>query len=443
MADAQAPTRPDAPPLPARPRPGDGAEPDELYRAWQGSVRQASGRPRTAGRRRHTWQVVRVGVPAAVIVIVGAGAVMMLTGKTGEMLAERGNQGIPNAGTGAAATGAFPGYPGQHGTVTVSSMAAAGGTRLAVGSADGHPAIWHRAADGTWTLVSASSPAVYQQPGTEDLTGVAYGPAGWIAIGGGDQQPVLLTSADGVTWQPLVGQAQAAFAMPGIHLMGVAAGRSGYAVVGKQVSGGRVFAIMWSSANLRDWQMGSNGGLDGRLKSSAANAVAATAAGFVAVGSHGNSHAIWTSADGRNWTVSDVPEPAGASTATLRVVAVNGTRVAAAGYAVTKAGDVPVVVVSADGGQHWSQLVLPAPGGVGTVTALTAAGNGFVAAGQAGPAGGAQQTVTWSSRDGLSWSAATAAPAGGQITALSAVGGAVTGTEQQGADPSVVTIPAP
>ena len=108
MADAQAPTRPDAPPLPARPRPGDGAEPDELYRAWQGSVRQASGRPRTAGRRRHTWQVVRVGVPAAVIVTVGAGAVMMLTGKTGEMLAERGDQGTPNAGTGAAATGALP-----------------------------------------------------------------------------------------------------------------------------------------------------------------------------------------------------------------------------------------------------------------------------------------------------------------------------------------------
>ena len=126
------------------------------------------------------------------------------------------------------------------------------------------------------------------------------------------------------------------------------------------------------------------------------------------------------------------------------MVAVNGTRVAAAGYAVTKAGDVPVVVVSTDGGQHWSQIVLPAPGGVGAVTALTAAGSGFVAAGQAGPAGADQHTVTWSSPDGRSWSAA--APAGGQvgqITALSAAGGTVTGTAQQGADPSVVTIPAP
>ena len=327
-------------------------------------------------------------------------------------------------------------------------MAAAGGTRLAVGSADGHPAIWRRAADGTWTLVSASSPAVYQRPGTEDLTSIAYGPAGWIAtggvLGGAAEQPVLLTSADGVTWQPLAGQAQAVFAAPGTYLTGVTAGRNGYVVVGRQVSGGRVFATMWWSANLRDWVMGSNGGLDGRLKSSAAYAVAATAAGFVAVGSHGTSHAIWTSADGRNWTISDVPEPAGASTAMLRMVAVNGSHVAAAGYAVTKAGEVPVVVVSADGGQHWSQIVLPAPGGVGVVTALTAAGGGFVAAGQAGPAGGAQQTVTWSSRDGLSWSAAT--PAGGQagqITALSAAGGTVTGTAQQGAGPSVVTIPAP
>ena len=447
--DAPAPTRPDAPQSPARSRPGDWAEPDELYRAWQGSVRQAAGRPRTAGRRRLTWQVVRVGVPAAVIVTVGAGAVMMLTGKTNEMLAERADQGNPSAGTGAAATGGtFPGYPGQQGTVTVSSMAAAGGIRLAVGSADGHPAIWRRAADGTWTLVSASSPAVYQRPGTEDLTSVAYGPAGWIAIGGvlggAAQQPVLLTSADGVTWQPLGGQAQAAFATPGTYVTGVTAGRNGYVVVGKQVGGGRVFATMWWSANLRDWVMGNNGGLDGRLKSSAAYAVAATPAGFVAAGSHGTSHAIWTSADGRNWSVSDVSEPAGASTAVLRMVAVNGTRVAAAGYAVTKAGDVPVVVVSTDAGQHWSQIVLPAPGGVGVVTALTAAGSGFVAAGQAGPASGDQHTVTWSSPDGRSWSAA--APAGGQvgqITALSAAGGTVTGTAQQGGDPSVVTIPAP
>src|SRR5262249_59056131 len=76
---------------------GEPGEPDELFRAWQGSVRQASSgvRPRTKARRRRAWQVARVGVPAVVIVAVGAGALMMLTGKTNEMLAHRANQGNP------------------------------------------------------------------------------------------------------------------------------------------------------------------------------------------------------------------------------------------------------------------------------------------------------------------------------------------------------------
>ena len=446
--DGPAASRPGAPGLPMRSRLGEWAEPDELYQAWQGSVRKAVGRPATA--RRHTWQVVRVGVPAAVIVIVGAGAVMMLTGKTNEMLATSGNQGdpgnpAPGASSAALTGGTFAGYPGQQGTVTVSSMAAAGGTRLAVGSADGHPAIWHRAADGTWTLVSASQPVVYQRPGVDRLTSVAYGPAGWIAVGdtvsGAAQQPIILTSADGVTWQELGDEA--AFTGPGSYVLGVTASRNGYVVVGKQVTGGRVFAAMWWSADLRDWVQASNGGLDGRLKSSAAYAVAATATGFVAVGTHGTGQAVWTSADGRTWNIADVPGPAGAASGLLSLIAVNGSRVAAAGYAVTSAGNVPIVVVSEDGGQHWRQIVLAAPGGVGAVTALTAAGGGFVAAGQSGPPG--QHTVTWTSPDGLTWS--TAAPASanvGRITALAASGdaGTVTGTAQQGTAASAVAVPA-
>jgi hypothetical protein len=383
-----------------------------------------------------TWQVVRVGVPAAVIVTVGAGAVMMLTGTTSAMLADRANQGNP---------GAFPGYPGQRGTVTVSSIASAGGTRLAVGSADGHPAIWSRAADGTWTLVSASSPGVYRRPGVETLTSAAYGAAGWIAVGtvvsGAPRQPVVVTSTDGVTWHVL--DNTAAFTGPDTYVMGAAAGRGGYVVVGKQVSGGRVFAAMWWSADLRNWIAGNNGGLDGRLKPSAAYAVAATPAGFIAAGSHGTCHTIWTSPDGRHWSVYDVPVPAGASGAVLRLVAAGGTRAVAAGYAVTRAGDLPIVVASADGGRRWHQIVLDAPGGLGAVTALTAAGGGFVAAGQAGPAG-SQHAVTWRSPDGLTWPAAI--PAGGgvrQITALTAAGGTVTGAGQRGAVPSVVTVPAP
>jgi hypothetical protein len=479
MADAPAF---EAPALSTRSRLAEPADPDELYRAWRGSVRQAA-RPRRGARRRQdaVWQVVRIGVPAAVIVTVGAGAVMMLTGKTSEMLADRANQGNRGgraSGAAPLAGATFPGYPGRQGAVTVSSMASAGSTRLAVGSADGHPAIWSRAADGMWTLVSAASPAMYQRPGVANLTSVAHGPAGWIAVGdvisGTAQQPVVATSADGVTWRAL--DDTAVFAGPHTYVMGVTASQHGYVIVGKHVAGGRVFAAMWWSADLRNWVSGDNGGLDGRLTSSAAYAVAATTTGFIAVGSHGTCHAIWTSSDGRNWSVYDVPVPAGASSAVLRLVAVNGTHAVAAGYAVTKAGDIPIVVVSADGGRHWHQVVLAASGDIGTVTALTAAGGGFVAAGQAGPAG-AEKTVTWQSPDGFGWSAATPAPATPapatpapagpatvppaaaakgirQITALTVAGGTVTGTvsdavpgavtgaARPGAAPSLVTIPA-
>jgi hypothetical protein len=438
-------------------------EAEAMYRAWEGSVRTASARPRmTAGQRRHAWQALRVGVPTAVIVAVGAGAVMMLTGKTNEMLATRGDQytAPPGAGAGTASSAAglssdqggpqasaFGGYPGQRGTVLVNSIASAGATQLAVGGADGHPAIWHRGRGGAWSLVSAAalSSAGYARPGAESLTGVAYGREGWIAVGdvvsGAAQHPVLLTSADGVTWHAIDGGS--AFAGPGRYVSGVAASKNGYVIVGRQVDGRRTFAAMWWSADLRNWIRGDNGGLDGRLTPSQANAVAATAAGWVAVGTHGHGLMIWTTADGQHWTAYDMPMPRGSSTAFLRTVTVNGTRVVAAGNAGTPAGDIPFVMVSEDGGQHWQQIVLSAPDGLGTVTALTAAGTGFVAAGQAGPAG-ARHEVAWGSPDGSSWSAAT--PIGGgadQVTALAASGGTVTGATEQGTSPSVLTLPVP
>jgi len=379
----------------------------------------------------------------------------LLTGKTSEMLADRANQGnpAPSARSSAAVTaapalpsGAFPGYPGQRGTVTIRSLASAGSTWLAVGTADGHPAIWRRAADGAWTLVSAATPAVYQRPGVETLTSVAHGSAGWIAVGHvisgvTAPQPVVLTSADGLTWQPLGSLTD--FAGPGGTFMGVTASQNGYVVVGRRVDGNRKFAAIWWSADLRNWVSGTNGGLDGSLPSSIAYAVASTPAGFIAVGSHGTCHTVWTSPNGRRWSVYDVPRPAGASIAALREVTVNGTQVVAAGYAVTRAGDVPIAVVSADEGRHWRQILLSSPGGLGSVLALSAAGHGFVAAGRAGPAA-APRAVTWSSPDGRSWSAATAAGGGAsQITALTASGSVVSGTAQHAAGPFIVNVPSP
>ena len=73
------------------------------------------------------------------------------------------------------------GYPGQRGPVTVDSMQLVGGTALAVGGADGHPAIWRRVANGTWTLESAATLGAVA--GRATLSAAAYGQAGWLAVG--------------------------------------------------------------------------------------------------------------------------------------------------------------------------------------------------------------------------------------------------------------------
>ena len=462
-APLSAPVAP-APPL---------SESDELFRAWQGSVAVAASqrtpwsarRPSEgseAGSRRLGWQVVKIGVPAAVIVTVGAGALMMLTGRANEMLADRASSetlssGQPSAGAaspgqsggratapGQAGTGAagltLAGYPGEHGTVGVAALWTAGGTTMAVGYADAHPAVWRHAADGTWSLVSTAALSGL----TGHLTSVAQGPSGWIAVGSmnenGAVEPVIFWSPDGVTWTPQ--PALTAVAGSDAQFLGIAAGSGGYLVVGKQGSGDQAHVALWWSADLKNW---TNGETNGGAGSFAAAAVA-VGNGFIAVGSENNCHTIWTSPDGRNWTARDLTKPAGTNTAALSSVAAGqGGRFVAAGYATGSAGDLPIVVTSADGGAHVTQTVLTAAQGPATITAVTATSDGFVAAGLAGPAN-ARHAVEWTSRDGVTWTAATpvSSAGAGEITALSATGKtAVTGTAQAGTISSILTIPAP
>src|SRR6185503_14775537 len=93
---------------------------------------------------------------------------------------------------------ALPGAP----KLAVKAIASAGGERLAVGSADGYPAIWRQAPGGSWTLVTKPGdlPA---QSAPETLTTVTHGPAGWLAVG--VPGPVVLSSADGKTWRSAAG----------------------------------------------------------------------------------------------------------------------------------------------------------------------------------------------------------------------------------------------
>jgi hypothetical protein len=447
-------------------------EPDELFRAWQGSVEQAVGRrgPRPgrrpagpAARRALGWQVAKIGVPAAVIVTVGAGALMMLTGRANEMLADRASNGAlasgrpsgdatatgqPTAGRAGAGTAGLTlaGYPGEHGSAGVTALWSAGGTTMAVGFADNHPAVWRHASDGTWSLVAREALGGL----TGHFTSVADGPGGWIAVGSMNEhvtvEPVVFWSPDGVAWTPQA--ALTNLAGNGAQFLGVAAGPGGYLVVGKYGSGNQAHVALWWSADLKNW---TNGETNGGAGSFAAAAVA-VGNGFVAAGSENNCHTIWTSPDGRNWTAHDLAKPSGATSATLNSVATDQSgRFVAAGFATTGAGNIPVVVTSADGGAHLSQAVLSAAGQPAHVSAVTSTSDGFVAVGQAGPAN-AQHAVEWTSTDGLTWSAATriSAVGTGQVTALTdtgtmvtgtmVTGTVVTGTAQGSAGPAVLTI---
>jgi len=424
------------------------AEAGELYRAWQDSVGRAARprrprKPRSRARaRRQLPLLIRAGAPAAFVaaaVTVVAVAVPRHSGTLGSA-----------ASTSQAAGSSFAGYPGQRGSVKVNSITptAAGGW-LAAGTADGHLAIWRRKAGGPWRLATPVSSAAAAMPGS--LTSVAHGPQGWIAVGNtaqdGAGRPVAVTSADGVHWQV----SAATFPGPGPIVSAVTAGPDGYVVVGRHVDGNRVYAAMWHSADLRSWSQANSdagGRLDGRQQVSMVDAVAATATGFVATGMRGSNWVIWTAGEsGQQWTFDPMMPPARATAAALTAVTVNGHGVeVAAGNEVTNGDAVPVVAVSADGGQQWNLVRLKTAGGQGTVTALTSTNVGFVVAGEVGPAA-SSRAVTWTlpapvSLSGWSKIAGVSSDVS-QITALAAAGQTAAGAGQQGQAAPVVSVPAP
>jgi hypothetical protein len=135
-------------------------------------------------------------------------------------------------------------------------------------------------------------------------------------------------------------------------------------------------------------------------------------------------------ADGQHWQSYDIPKPAGTTEPLLNHVAVMGKVVVATGDIGAGAGRFPLVVTSTDGGVHWRTTSLGGPGDFsgpkGTVTALATDGTGFLAAGIIDEQAG-QQAVTWTSSDGIAWSAAMPASGGTQqITVLAADGNSVT-----------------
>ena len=321
--------------------------------------------------------------------------------------------------------------------MAVHSTAVAGGVQVAVGSANGYPAVWWKQAGGAWTLVSSLAliqPLGAANPGLRALTSVTHGPAGWLAVG--TPGPVVLTSADGTVWGVAGGNITQD--LTGVGAVAATSGPAGYVIVGKLVApGGGCVADVWWSPNLTSWTRAHD--VNDTTGSSQVLAVAAGAHGFVSVGSHDSKPAVWTTANGTSWETIVLPVPDGAATAVLQQVAINGNRVVALGQATPAAGTgagpgagpVPFAELSVDGGATWQQVPFSSPGPDTTFTALTAAGSaGFTAAGMFGPPG-QQDVALWTSATGASWKPSQSSGLYGseawQIDALAPSGTAVTG----------------
>lgn len=329
----------------------------------------------------------------------------------------------------------------------VSSLAVAGRQQVAVGSADGYPAIWHRTAGGSWRLVS--SPSLSAVTGLSTLTSVTHGRDGWLAVD--PSGPDVLTSVNGVTWTHATGSI--ARDLSGVGGLSVAAGPGGYVIVGKQVEpDGSCEAYLYWSPDLKHWTRGQD--VNDSSGSSQVLAVAADGNGFVSAGSHNGQPALWTTANGTSWTTIVPPLPDGA-TGVLQQVAVSGQRVVAAGTQTRDGAISPLTAVSTDGGATFGTPgTLGGTGTFGTpgtdlaVTALTADAGGFTAAVQSGAPG--QQAVTaWTSAAGTSWTQipVRGLPAGAsdQITALVPAGTRVTAiasaATQVSQRPAVLALP--
>jgi hypothetical protein len=359
----------------------------------------------------------------AVIILAAAGITIPLMAQPGTTSQPAEPPGSAKASPPALAMTSFAGYAGRPALpgapkLAVKAVTSAGGERLAVGSADGYPAVWRQAPSGSWTLVTAPGdlPA---QSAPETLTSVTHGPAGWLAVG--VPGPVVLASANGTTWRPAAGNIAADLGE--ITSVSAAAGPRGYVILGRlAVQGGGCVADVWWSADLTNWKRAHD--VNGTNGSSQTLAVAALADGFVSVGSHDGRPAAWVTSDGTTWRTIFLSGPANAQ---LNQIAVIGTRVVATGGSDGQgAGSAAFAVSSPDGGATWQRagLQLPAPGTV--VTALAGGKQGWIAAGRYGTPG-RPRVVVWKLAPGKStWAQAQVGgitgPGTGKTPAITALG---------------------
>jgi hypothetical protein len=262
-------------------------------------------------------------------------------------------------------------------------------------------------------LPSAVTTAPSLQPGyqchpchflaEDQLLGVAPAPGGLIAVG--VQQPpaqaVAFSSSDGSTWSPLAGFDAAS----GTTAVAAVANAGRTVIVGLDASG----ATSWATTG-RGWtQAPVQPALLVPYSAGAMTAVTASGHEFVAGGYRDDplhdraSAAVWRSADGLAWHPDASPTFAGGRI--WGIAARAGTIVAVGTDGDPNYG--PAAAWRWTAATGWRRArIEPDPGGA--MRAVTATTAGFVAVGLDGHDGGA---LSWTSPDGLAWTAAPDQPA--------------------------------
>ncbi|GAA2615810.1 hypothetical protein SMC26_09790 [Actinomadura fulvescens] len=295
----------------------------------------------------------------------------------------------------------------------VVAVGATGSQAVAVGSAAGEAAAWTSQDGRTWKPGRVSGTGL-TGPGPQRLIDVTSGKSGWLAVGydqASPRRPLVATSPDGSAWQAAGSQQ---FGSAALSAVGSGAG---YVVAGAEGDS----AAVWFSPDLKNWERGKSAGSDG-LEGKPGNTrwiggITGAASGYVAVGGvrdkSGNVPAVWTSADGKSWSLQKLPKSGGVTEGHLTRVAANGGSLVATGLAATNQGLRYLGYTSSDGGKTWRESPAPTSAPDVTVTSLAATPKGFVATGAKGNQG-ATEVVSWTSTDGSSWVATS--PSGEALT---------------------------
>ena len=209
----------------------------------------------------------------------------------------------------------------------------------------------------------------------------------------------------------------------------VAGGPRGWAAIATGAPG-----ALWTSPNGRSWTLAATHGLPTQPGDSIL-VLTSTAQGFLAAGQGAGGQAvIWTSPDGVTWQrMTAAPLGLTAQGRTLASVSwaasYRNATVISGQYADGQYG----TWLSTDGGSAWTPVTVPVTGGAeGTVSGLAADGSGLIAV----RPGRADDAIAYFSPNGLTWQyAATLGAAGGfrpGVVRGSADGFAVTGVDAAG-----------